>query len=80
MGLLLIPSAGLGFFFASWIVMIFWGIVAPTVGLQTISYITSMVVTIALWLAVAPLFGAMMRREWRARMWWRRKVKEMPTA
>ncbi len=53
-----IPGAGGFFFFSSWLTMIFWGIIAPDIGLRTISYITSMLVTIALWLVVAPLVGA----------------------
>ena len=62
-----IPSAGLSFFFSSWVVMIFWGIVADDAGLFTISYTTAMLVTIALWMAVAPLIGGMARRRWRRR-------------
>lgn len=57
-----IPGAGALFFFSSWLTMIFWGIIGPDVGLQTISYIKSMLVTIALWLVVAPLVGAVSRR------------------
>ena len=53
-----IPSAGAGFFFSSWLTMIFWGILAPDLGLVTISYVKAMVVTIAVWLVVAPLAGA----------------------
>lgn len=53
-----IPGAGLFFFFSSWLTMIFWGIIAPDIGLPTISYVKSMLVTIALWLIVAPLVGA----------------------
>ena len=53
-----IPGAGAGFFFASWLAMIFWGILAPDLGLMTISYLDAMLGTIALWLVVAPLAGA----------------------
>ena len=35
--------------------MIFWGIVAPDVGVATIGYPKAMLVTIALWLVVGPL-------------------------
>jgi len=51
-----------GFFFSAWITMIFEGIVASDLGVKTISYPTAMVVTIALWLVVAPfLFFARKR-------------------
>lgn len=63
--ILAIPSAGLSFFFSSWIVMVFWGIMADDVGVETISYRGAMVVTIALWMAMAPLIAAMARRRWR---------------
>ena len=53
-----IPTAGGGFFFSAWLTMIFWGIIAPDLGLATLGYIKSMLVTIAMWLAVAPLAGA----------------------
>ena len=56
-----IPSAGGGFFFSVWLTMIFWGILAPDMGLATIGYAKSMLVTIALWLVVAPLVGAVAR-------------------
>ena len=61
-GILMIPRAGLGFFFSAWITMIFWGIVGPDVGLQTISYVKAMVVTIALWLVMAPVITTISRR------------------
>ena len=44
-----------GFFLSSLIVMLLWGIIAPDFGIQTIDYPLAMLVTIALWLAVAPL-------------------------
>jgi hypothetical protein len=44
-----------GFFLSSWILMLLWGVIAPQIGLQTISYTMSMLVNITLWLAVAPL-------------------------
>jgi hypothetical protein len=42
--------------------MIFWGIVAPDVGMKTIGYPTAMVVTIGLWLVVGPLLFIVARR------------------
>jgi hypothetical protein len=53
-----IPTAGGGFFFSAWLTMVFWGIIAPDLGLTSISYLKAMLVTIALWLVVAPLAGA----------------------
>lgn len=63
MGYFAIPAAGLGFFFSSWLAMIFWGIVSENVPqIGTISYPTAMLVTIALWLVVAPLVAASIRK------------------
>jgi len=56
-----IPGAGAGFFFSSFLLMIFWGIVAPWFGIHTISYVNSMLVTLAIWLVVAPLAAASAR-------------------
>jgi len=61
MGFSAIPAAGVLFFFSSWLTMIFWGIVAPKLGVPTISYTTAMLVTIALWLVIAPLAAAAAR-------------------
>jgi hypothetical protein len=61
-GIFRIPSAAIGFFFSSWLTMIFWGIIAPDVGVETISYKKAMVVTIALWLIMAPLVSAIAQR------------------
>ncbi len=47
--------------------MVFWGIVAPWVGIDTLSYVNAMVVTIGAWLAIAPLVGAVGGRRWRQR-------------
>jgi hypothetical protein len=59
--ILLIPSAGVSFFFSAWIVMIFWGIMADDVGVETLSYRGALVVTIALWLVIAPFFATLSR-------------------
>ena len=56
-----LPAAGL-FFFSSWLTMIFWGIIAPDLGGRTISYPMAMLITIALWLVVSPLFLIMARQ------------------
>jgi hypothetical protein len=47
-----------GFFLSAFILMIMWGIIAPDFGVATISYVKSMLITITLWLAVAPLAAA----------------------
>ena len=62
MGYILILAAIPGFFLSSLLVMLFWGVIAPNLGIPTIGYWTSMLVTIALWLAVAPLIAAGIRR------------------
>jgi hypothetical protein len=54
-------AAGPLFFVSAWLLMLFAGIVSPDVGIRPFGYVTSMVVTIALWLAVAPAIGAVGR-------------------
>ena len=49
------------FFVSAWLLMIFAGIVGTDVGIQPFGYVTSMVVTIALWLTLAPAIGAVGR-------------------
>jgi hypothetical protein len=53
-----LPAAGVMFFVSAWLLMIFAGIVASDVGIKPFSYTTSMVVTIGLWLVLAPAVGA----------------------
>jgi hypothetical protein len=59
-------SAGPAFFVSSWVLMIFAGIVHVDLGIRPIGYVTSMVVTIGLWLVMAPAIGAVARgsRRW----------------
>jgi hypothetical protein len=54
-------AAGPVFFLSAWLLMIFAGIVGDDVGIRPFGYVTSMVVTIALWLTVAPAIGAIAR-------------------
>jgi hypothetical protein len=54
-------AAGPAFFVSAWLLMVFAGIVGTDVGLHPFGYVTSMVVTIALWLTVAPAIGAVAR-------------------
>jgi len=53
-----------GFFISSVIVMALWNVVGPKIStVDTISYIDAMLVTITLWLAVAPLAAAGWKRK-----------------
>ena len=63
-----IPAAGGSFFVSSWILMLFAGIVSDDLGINPIGYVGSMVVTIGLWLVVAPVVGAIVRRAGRVRV------------
>ena len=54
-------AAGPLFFVSAWILMIFAGTVDTDVGIRPFGYVTSMVVTIALWLTLAPAIGAVGR-------------------
>ena len=54
-------AAGPVFFVSAWLLMLFTGAVASDAGIRPFGYVTSMVVTIALWLTVAPAIGAVAR-------------------
>jgi hypothetical protein len=54
-------AAGPAFFVSAWLLMVFAGIVSTDVGVHPFGYVTSMVVTIGLWLTVAPAIGAVSR-------------------
>lgn len=54
-------AAGPMFFVSAWLLMIFAGIVSTDVGIHPFGYLTSMVVTIGLWLTLAPAIGAVAR-------------------
>jgi hypothetical protein len=56
-----LTSAGPLFFVSAWLLMIFTGIVGTDVGIRPFGYLTAMIVTIALWLALAPAIGAVGR-------------------
>ena len=51
-------AAGPMFFVSAWLLMIFAGIVASDVRIAPFGYVTSMVVTIGLWLVLAPAISA----------------------
>jgi hypothetical protein len=54
-------AAGPLFFVSAWLLMIFAGITGSDVGIRPFGYVTSMVVTIGLWLTLAPAIGAIGR-------------------
>lgn len=56
-----IIAAGPAFFVSAWVLMIFAGITGADVGVRPFGYLTSMVVTIGLWLTLAPAAGAVAR-------------------
>jgi hypothetical protein len=51
-------TAGPLFFLSAWLLMIFASIAGADVGIEPFGYVTSMVVTIALWLTLALAIGA----------------------
>jgi len=51
-----------GFFLSSLIFMALWGVIAPDLGVAKIDYPMAMLITITLWLAVAPLAAVAGRR------------------
>ena len=51
-------AAGPLFFVSAWLLMLFAGIVGTDVGIRPFGYVTAMVVTIGLWLTLAPTIGA----------------------
>ena len=52
-----------GFFLSSFIFMLLWGVISPNFGIEKIDYVMAMLITITLWLAVAPLAAAAGRRK-----------------
>ena len=64
MGYFRILAAIPGFFLSSLFVMLLWDVIASNMGLATdINYVTSMLLTFTLWIAVAPLAAAAGRRK-----------------
>ena len=62
MGYFTILTAIPGFFLSSFFFMLLWGVIAPKIGLVDISYPLAMLITITIWIAVAPLAAAARRR------------------
>jgi hypothetical protein len=55
MGYFKILAAIPGFFLSSFLLMVLWGVISSKLGAVTISYPMAMLVTITIWLVVAPL-------------------------
>jgi len=53
-----------GFFLSSLFTMLLWGAVAPHFGGGSISYAMAMLITISLWIVVAPLAASAGRGKW----------------
>jgi hypothetical protein len=53
-----LPAAAPLFFVSAWLLMIFGGIVSHDLAIKPFGYATSLVLTIGLWLVVAPAVGA----------------------
>jgi hypothetical protein len=68
MGYFTMLAAVPGFFLSSFFFMLLWGVIAPKLGWQGIDYPMAMLITITLWIAVAPLAAAAGRK----RNWFRR--------
>jgi len=62
MGYFTILASIPGFFLSAFIFMLLWGVIAPNFGIEKINYPMAMLITITLWLAVAPLAAAAGRR------------------
>ena len=58
MGYFRILAAVPGFFLSSFFLMLLWGVIAPKISIDTIGYPIAMLVTITLWIAIAPLAAA----------------------
>jgi len=62
MGYFSILGAIPGFFLSAFILMLLWGVIAPKLGMEKIDYPLAMLITLTLWLAVAPLAAAAGRK------------------
>ena len=62
---LILGAAVPGFFLSSYFLMLLWGVIAHRFsGLIFLSYVDSMLVTISLWIVVAPLAAAAGKGKW----------------
>lgn len=60
----IIAAAVPGFFLSSLFLMLLWKPVASHFGIEEIDYVTSMLITITIWVVVAPLAAAAGRKSW----------------
>ena len=58
---IIFAAAGAAFFVSAWLLMLFARIIGTEVGIRPFGYLTSMVMTIVLWLTLAPAIGAIAR-------------------
>lgn len=58
MGYFSILAAIPGFFLSSFILMLLWRVIAPKIGIAKVDYPMAMLMTITIWLTVAPLAAA----------------------
>jgi uncharacterized membrane protein len=63
MGYFTILASIPGFFLSSLIFLLLWSVIAPNFGTAKIDYLMAMLITITLWLAVAPLTEATGRKK-----------------
>lgn len=57
-----LAAAGPLFFLSAWLLMVFAGATSHDTGVKPFGYMSSMVVTIGIWLVVAPAIGAATRK------------------
>jgi uncharacterized ion transporter superfamily protein YfcC len=66
-------AAGPMFFVSGWVLMLFAGIEHEDIGVRPFGYGTALVVTVALWLALAPAISAIVRTSWKpVKVFWRK--------
>lgn len=54
-----------GFFLSSWFAMLLWSSIADRLAIPTtLSYVDAMIVTISLWIVVAPLAASAGKSKW----------------
>jgi hypothetical protein len=54
-----------GFFLSSWFAMLLWGVIADRLAIPTtLSYVDAMIVTISLWIVLAPLAASAGKGKW----------------
>lgn len=63
MGYFSILAAIPGFFLSSLFFMLLWGPISGKLSLPDINYVTSMLITITLWIAVAPLVATQRKKK-----------------